>query len=86
MRLLVYTLAYADEKWRCAHFEQRARQCDSWKILRSTLLAVLSPKATLGVALPPRGAGAAVAPAKSAKAASRGTKCHGVPNCGARGK
>ena len=44
-------------------------------------------QATLGVALPPRGAGAACkcalakrgnAPAKGAKAASRGTKCHGV--------
>ena len=25
-------LAHADEKWRCAHFEQRARSCDSWKM------------------------------------------------------
>ena len=32
---LVCTLAHADEKWRCAHFEQRARSCDLWRILRS---------------------------------------------------
>ena len=23
--------AHADEKWRCAHFEQATRLCDSWK-------------------------------------------------------
>ena len=53
--------AHADEKWRRVHFEQRARLCDSWKILRSL---PLSPK--IGVKRPAlsRGAGAAQAPAR----------------------
>ena len=64
--------AHADEKWRRAHFEQRARLCDSWKILRSL---PLSPK--IGVKRPAlsRGAGAAQAPARR-KGVIAG---HGVP-------
>ena len=41
-RIPVCMPAHADEKWRCAHFEQRARSCDSWRILRSTYTGIKS--------------------------------------------
>ena len=49
---------------RCASFARFAE-------LAENTLAVLSAKPTLGVALPPRGAGAAVAPAKTAVAPAK---------------
>ena len=80
--------AHADGARRCARAEQRARWCDSWKwtsplVKRLHWQAFAAGDFGCGPATAGcRGVGgwghSHFAPAKSAKAASRGTQCHGV--------